>query len=111
MTIRIDAIRETSFVGAGYAIAELTSGLLIAGLIFVEIGTLGAELFVLSTLAFLLVYMLLLIKDLDDPFHYHSGGAAGAAEVSLQPLERLRGRLSEELGRLDQDRPGEPASD
>jgi hypothetical protein len=100
MTIRIDAIRETSFVVAGYAIAEVTSGLLILGLLFIEIGGLAAELFVLTTLTFLLSYMLLLIKDLDDPFHYHDGAAAGAAEVSLLPLERLRGRLAVELETL-----------
>jgi hypothetical protein len=110
MTIRVDAIRETSFVTAGYAIAELTSALLITGLLFVEVGALGTELFVLSTLAFLLAYMLLLIKDLDDPFHYHAGVAAGAAEVSLLPLERLRTRLGEELGDLQQNASREAAS-
>jgi hypothetical protein len=110
MTIRVDAIRETSFVTAGYTIAELTSALLITGLVFVEVGALGTELFVLSTLAFLLAYMLLLIKDLDDPFHYHAGAAAGAAEVSLLPLERLRIRLGEELGDLQEEGSREAAS-
>src|SRR5215208_2119832 len=53
MVIRINAIRETSFVMAGYAIAELTSLLLVIGLLFTEVGQLGIEVFLVSTLAFL----------------------------------------------------------
>ena len=97
MTIRINAIRETSFVMAGYAIAELTSLLLVGGLLFTEVGELGLEVFLVSTIAFLLGYMLLLIRDLDDPFDYDGADQAGAAEVSLAPLEQLRGRLASEI--------------
>jgi hypothetical protein len=38
--------------------------------------------------------MLLLIKDLDNPFEYDGKRRAGSAEVSLAPLERLGERLS-----------------
>jgi hypothetical protein len=96
MVIRINTIRETSFVMAGYAIAELTSLVLVLGLLFTEVGELGLEIFLVSTLAFLLGYMLLLIRDLDDPFDYEGAEKAGAAEVSLAPLEHLRSRLASE---------------
>jgi hypothetical protein len=96
MVIRINTIRETSFVMAGYAIAEVTSLLLVLGLLFTEVGELGLEIFLVSTLAFLLGYMLLLIRDLDDPFDYDGADQAGAAEVSLAPLEHLRSRLTSE---------------
>lgn len=95
MIIRIDTIRETSFVGAGYAIGELTSIVLMVGLVFTNVGGLDVELFLLSTLAFVLGYMLLLIRDLDNPFEYDGSRRAGSAEVSLGPLEQLRARLTE----------------
>jgi branched-subunit amino acid transport protein AzlD len=94
MVIRINTIRETSFVMAGYAIAELTSLLLVLGLLFTDVGELGLEIFLVSTLAFLLGYMLLLIRDLDDPFNYEGRDQAGAAEVSLAPLEQVQARLA-----------------
>jgi hypothetical protein len=97
MVIRINAIRETSFVMAGYAIAELTSVLLVIGLLFTEVAELGLEVFLVATLAFLLGYMLLLIRDLDNPFDYDGAEKAGAAEVSLAPLEHLRRRLAPEV--------------
>jgi len=100
MVIRINAIRETSFVMAGYAIAELTSLLLVIGLLFTEVGQLGIEVFLVSTLAFLLGYMLLLIRDLDNPFEYDGAEQAGAAEVSLAPLEHVRRRLEPEVAEV-----------
>jgi hypothetical protein len=107
MVIRINTIRETSFVMAGYAIAELTSLLLVVGLLFVDVGGFGTEIFLLCTLTFLLVYMLLLIRDLDNPFDYDGRVAAGAAEVSLSPLERLEQRLASER---PEARPPHPVS-
>jgi branched-subunit amino acid transport protein AzlD len=100
MVIRINAIRETSFVMAGYTIAELTSLLLVIGLLFTEVGQLGIEVFLVSTLAFLLGYMLFLIRDLDNPFEYDGADQAGAAEVSLAPLEHLRRRLEPEVAEV-----------
>ena len=95
MIIRIDTIRETSFVGAGYAIGELTSIVLMVGLVFTNVGGLDVELFLLSTLAFVLGYMLLLIRDLDNPFEYDGSRRTGSAEVSLGPIEQLQARLTE----------------
>jgi hypothetical protein len=100
MVIRINAIRETSFVMAGYAIAELTSLLLVIGLLFTEVAEIGIEVFLVATLAFLLGYMLLLIRDLDNPFDYDGAKKAGAAEVSLAPLEQLRKRLAPEVAEV-----------
>jgi hypothetical protein len=92
--IRIDTIRQTSFVGAGYAIAELTTLLLVVGLLFADFAASGAEVFLICTIAFLLVYILLLVKDLDNPFDYDGRAQVGAAEVSLAPLDLLNERLA-----------------
>lgn len=99
MVLRINTVRETSFVGAGYAVAEVTSVLLVIGLLFFRIPPLGAELFLVGLIAFLLTYVIVLIKDLDDPFEcvYE---AQGAAEVSLEPLAHLEERLDAAHGAL-----------
>jgi hypothetical protein len=102
IVIRINTIRETSFVGAGYVIAEITSVLLVLSLMVANIAPTGAELFLLGTITFLLAYMILLIRDMDDPFDYDGGGKeAGAAEVSLAPLEYLERRMASELEELE----------
>lgn len=99
MLIRIETIRDTSFVGAGYVIAKLTTLLLVVGLLLVDINPLLDATFVLCVITFLLVYMLLLIRDLDNPFDYRNG-QAGAAEVSLQPLESLEDRVTRQIDAL-----------
>jgi uncharacterized membrane protein YkvA (DUF1232 family) len=105
MLIRIETIRDTSFVGAGYAIAQVATFLLIIGLFLAEIGPDAGEVFIVATITFLLVYVIFLIKDLDDPFEYELDGTrAGAAEVSLEPIERLGPELDREIGDLDGER-------
>lgn len=90
--IRMDAVRTTSFVAAGYAIAELTGVLLIVGMLITDIGAVAESLFFVGVITLLMTYVFLLIRDLDDPFKY-DGGVEGAADVSLAPLEQVRLRL------------------
>jgi hypothetical protein len=90
--IRIHTIRETSFISSGYRIAELTTALLAVGLIFVNIDPFYESLFVVVVIMFLLSYLILLIKDLDNPFGYYEGGSN--EDVSLKPLEDCIARIS-----------------
>ena len=99
---RIHMIRETSFVGAGYAIAELASLLLLGALLVTDVGPLAEEVLVVPTIAFLLLYMIFLIRDLDDPFGYASKNSV--ADVSLHPLDHLDERIERCLAEL----PGAP---
>jgi hypothetical protein len=100
MVIRINTIRETSFVMAGYAIAEIISVLLVAGLLFMEIGEIGVEVFLVCGLAFLLGYVLLLIRDLDNPFDYDGADRAGSAEVSLTPINTVQAGLARGMAQM-----------
>jgi predicted membrane chloride channel (bestrophin family) len=79
-------------VETGYAIAEVTSVLLIVGFLFSKIDPFYESLFFVGLITFFLTYMLALIKDLDDPFGYGPQGG-GADEVSLVPLAELSARL------------------
>jgi hypothetical protein len=91
--IRIETIRSTTFVNAGYAIAELTGVLLIAGLMLTEVAEKTVEsLFFVGVITLLLTYVFFLIRDLDNPFAYPNG-REGAADVSLTPVLAAEQRL------------------
>jgi hypothetical protein len=90
---RVHTIRETSFNPAGYAIAEIISGILCFGLIFTKIDPYYESVFFVAFVSFILIYMILLIRDLDNPFAYYDSGNV-ADEVSLKPLVDLEKRIS-----------------
>jgi hypothetical protein len=100
IVLRIDTIRRTTFVNAGYAIAELTGVLLIAGMELTNVADKVVEsLFFVGVISLLLTYVFLLIRDLDNPFAYPNG-QAGAADVSLFPLEEAEARLRAEYAAI-----------
>jgi hypothetical protein len=105
LVFRINTIKETSFVGAGYVIAVIAAVLLVLALVFADIAQLGAELFLLGSIAFLFGYMILLIKDLDDPFDYDGHGRRGSVEVSLAPLEYMAKRIAAEAAAITELEP------
>jgi hypothetical protein len=109
LVIRINTIKETSFVGAGYVLAGISSAVLVVALLIANIATLGAELFLLGAITFLVAYLILLTKDLDNPFDYDEDGKRGAADVSLAPLEYLERRMARELHSLINESPRQSA--
>jgi hypothetical protein len=91
--IRIHTIRETSFISAGYLLADITTILLCIGLILAKIEPFYESLFFVIVISYLMIFLLMLIRDLDNPFGYyerHSG-----ADVSLKPLEDSARRLEQ----------------
>jgi hypothetical protein len=89
--IRIQTIRETSFISSGYVIAEVTTCMLAIGLILAEIDPFYESLFVVGLITFLLTFLMILIRDLDNPFGYYE--ASSAEDVSLHPLEDFISRM------------------
>jgi len=85
MIMRIDTIRDTEFVGSAYAIVEAMGFLTLFGLLIIKIEPFYASLFLTLLITFLISYMFLLIKDLDNPFDYVTQGETGT-EVSLKPI-------------------------
>jgi predicted membrane chloride channel (bestrophin family) len=92
LVIRMDTMRRTSYVSAGYLIAEVTALVILLLLLITEIGELTPTVLVVGVLTYLLFYVLALIRDLDNPFEYRSG-RPGAADVDLEVLERSEDRL------------------
>ncbi len=94
--VRIHTIRETSFVSAGYLLADIITLLLCVGLILVRIEPFYESLFFVSVISYLMVFLLMLIRDLDNPFGYYE--RYSGADVSLKPLEDSARRLARIAG-------------
>ncbi|HEV7780750.1 MAG TPA: hypothetical protein VGO58_05765 [Chitinophagaceae bacterium] len=92
--LRVDTIRDTNFVGSAYAIVEAMAVLITFGLIMIRIEPFYASLFITVLVNFLIFYMILLIKDLDNPFDY-SGKGERDTEISLKPVHDLVTELKE----------------
>lgn len=97
--IRADIIRSTSFVPSGYAIAEATIFVVTLGLWLTKMDFGFESLFLIGVIVFVLVYMMSLIQNLENPFDY--GQTWGVQdEVSLKPLEDVQQRMSDLLASL-----------
>ena len=94
--MRIHTIRETSFVSAGYLLADITTGLLCVGLVLAKIEPFSESLFFVSVISYLMIFLLMLIRDLDNPFGYYE--RFSGADVSLKPLEDAAHRLAQLAG-------------
>ncbi|MCX6736435.1 MAG: hypothetical protein NTZ13_05125 [Candidatus Parcubacteria bacterium] len=92
MINRIHTIRETSFLGTGYAIAEIITFILVIGLIFIKMDPFYESIFFISFVSFILIYMIYFIKDLDNPFGYTEEDSL-VENVSLKPLLDSQKRL------------------
>jgi hypothetical protein len=90
--IRINIIRETSFVSTGYLLADMITVLLVVGLVLTSLDPFYESLFFSGIISYLMVFLLLLIRDLDNPFGYYEG--ASSADVTLQPIEDTVARLA-----------------
>jgi len=82
LTRRVNVIKSTSFIEAGYAIAEILTCLIIIMFLFLRIETVVEGVIIQALVTFILLYMVLLIKDMDDPFE----NGASFADVDLSPV-------------------------
>jgi hypothetical protein len=97
--IRVDTIRDTNFISTGYQIAISITFLMCFGLVFSKIDPFYESLFFVGVISFLMIFLILLIHDLDNPFAYNK--KYSAENVSLYPISRLLSEirnLNEERG-------------
>ncbi len=94
--LRIDTIRDTTFVASAYVIVEFMSVLIGFCFLILKIEPFAASLFFAALVVFLLSYMIFLIKDLDNPFDYTLHGESGT-EVSLLVLHNLENEINSNL--------------
>jgi hypothetical protein len=94
MVIRSHAIRETRFFLPAYAIAEALAFFLIIGMLILKLEPYWESIFFVMLVSFVVLYMIYLIKDLDNPFDY-AGDYEESNEVSLKPLCDIKSYLSD----------------
>jgi hypothetical protein len=108
MLTRIDVISRTSFLASGYALLETLVTVVIALLLAARYRSTFATYTMVTFACMMFVYVVRLIRDVDDPFEYSADGKAqGAAEVDLSPLTEYRKRLAQRPGG---ELPSEPAA-
>lgn len=76
---RVDGIRTTSYIRAGYALLEFLVGLVLLLMIVCSFENAVANWLVPGAVSMVYVFMVLFIKDLDNPFDW--GGKGSAADV------------------------------
>jgi hypothetical protein len=90
--IRVDTIRDTDFISTGYQIAISVTALMSFGLVFSKIDPFYESLFFVGVISFLMIFLILLIHDLDDPFAYNK--KYSAENVSLYPIKRILSEIA-----------------
>jgi hypothetical protein len=85
---RIKTIAETSFIPAAYAISELAAAGVVILLFFVKLDPFYEGLALFTVLCMLLAALLLLIKDMDNPFEVGLGTNADIDLFLLWDLEK-----------------------
>jgi hypothetical protein len=90
---RIAVISRTGFLPPAYALLETLTVLILVLLVASKFKSELAEYILVPFITLIYVYMLRLIKDVDDPFDYGADGQKGGAEVDLFPLDEFQVRL------------------
>jgi hypothetical protein len=83
---RVNVIRNTNFLATGYAFLEVLTVVIIGLLLVSQFENLLISMIIVSFVTQIFIYMIRLIKDIDQPFEYSANGTTGAADIDLFPL-------------------------
>ena len=93
MTNRIEVIIRTDFIPAAYALAEIATASVILLMLFVKIDPLLEATIIFAVICSMLIGLLLLIRDMDNPFEI---GDHTYADVDLETLNYLETYFDEQ---------------
>jgi len=89
---RMMSIRNSPYLQSGYTLMYVLTTIVLGLLLVVEFSNPGLAPWLMSgSLTLIYAYLILLIRDLDNPFAY--GRRSGVAEVDLAPLNAVREEL------------------
>jgi hypothetical protein len=92
---RIDVISRTGFLPPAYALLEVLIVMIISLMMIARFRSVVAEMLLVPFVALVNIYMLRLIKDVDNPFDFKDGVRDyRSGEVALFPLDEYRERLA-----------------
>jgi hypothetical protein len=98
MTNRIEVIIRTDFIPAAYALAEIATGSVILLLMFVKIDPYFEGTIIFALISSMLIGLLLLIRDMDNPFEI---GSHTFADVDLETLTYLETYFDEQDAEIE----------
>ena len=93
MTNRIEVIIRTDFIPAAYALAEIATAGVIVLMLFVKIDPLLEGMIIFAVISSMLIGLVLLIRDMDNPFEI---GDHTFADVDLETLNYLETYFDEQ---------------
>ncbi len=97
---RIDVIVRTGFLPPAYALLEVLIVMIISLMMIARFKSIVAESLLVPFVALVNIYMLRLIKDVDNPFDFKDGARdQSSGEVALFPLDEYRERLAARVGK------------
>ena len=99
---RIEVIIRTDFIPAAYALAEVATGGVILLLLFLKMDPLYEAMIVFAVICTMLIGLLLLIRDMDNPFEF---GPETYADVDLETLVFLEKYFDELDAEMEKNPP------
>ena len=87
---------QTNFIDSGYLLAEVITISLCGALVLISMDPFYESLLFSGIIAFMLVFLLTLIRDLDNPFGYYE--RFSGADVTLKPFEDTIRRVARMAG-------------
>ncbi len=90
ISYRIKIIMETSFIPVAYYIAIISTGAVLVILLCTKMEHYHDSLLLFGSVSFILISLLMLIKDMDNPFEY---GKKTSADIDLSVLFNLEKEL------------------
>ncbi|OLP17144.1 hypothetical protein BST81_17490 [Leptolyngbya sp. 'hensonii'] len=93
LVMRMEGVRDTEFLTPAYALLELFTIGSSLSLLLIQGETFSESLAISGFLFTSFIYLLYLIRDLDNPFQYKG---QSSADISLSPLEQVLDRLRQE---------------
>ena len=92
---RVQVIRDTDFVPLVYWMAYIAAALLVSGLVLAKSENLPASIFFLAVISFLVILLLRLIDDIDNPFGFSDQDSAEdvSIHILIETVKRLRNSL------------------
>jgi hypothetical protein len=93
MTNRIEVIIRTDFIPAAYALAEIATVSVILLMLFVQIDPIAEATIIFAVVCSMLIGLVLLIRDMDNPFEI---GDHTFADVDLETLNYLETYFNEQ---------------
>ena len=98
MTNRIEVIIRTEFIPAAYALAEVATGSVILLLLFLDMDPYLVGVLIFAIITTMLIGLVLLIRDMDNPFET---GSNTYADVDLETLNFLTTYFDEQDAGMD----------